>query len=304
MDWRGLAAALGERVFMELDAQQLYADALTGELGRELENGRLLRVLVRLSTVTERPEHESDPQWSETGACSLSSPSAPPYQLLSRGIILRCCPAYLVLFSCAVALRAASVRLPSGLTRGDMPSPEPQSRAPLLTDSRGAGDRYLLKLFRDFVFHQVSEDGAPLLDWGLVAEALTKLDAGPPLPFSPHRCQCNMRTRRLPDRINGPLHDQQYVNRSHLCGQTAGRRKAEACSVPGRTHGSQRFRVKSTTSSCRAAGVPEKVLLLSRDEMSMLVVSYGDVKRCLEAAWSELQSKGSAARAAARINAL
>ena len=41
-----------------------------------------------------------------------------------------------------------------------------------------AGDRYLLKLFRDFVFHQVSEDGAPLLDWGLVAEALTKLDAG------------------------------------------------------------------------------------------------------------------------------
>ena len=41
-----------------------------------------------------------------------------------------------------------------------------------------AGDRYLLKLFRDFVFHQVTEEGAPLLDWGLVAEALTKLDAG------------------------------------------------------------------------------------------------------------------------------
>ena len=52
---------------MEADSQQLYADALTGELGRELENGRLLRVLVKLSTATERPEHDSDPQWSETG---------------------------------------------------------------------------------------------------------------------------------------------------------------------------------------------------------------------------------------------
>ena len=42
----------------------------------------------------------------------------------------------------------------------------------------GAGDRYLLKLFRDFVFHQVTEEGAPLLDWGLVLESLAKLDAG------------------------------------------------------------------------------------------------------------------------------
>ena len=42
------------------------------------------------------------------------------------------------------------------------------------------GDRYLLKLFRDFVFHQVGDDGAPLLDWGHIAEALAKLDAGLP----------------------------------------------------------------------------------------------------------------------------
>lgn len=37
-----------------------------------------------------------------------------------------------------------------------------------------------MKLFRDFVFHQVGEDGAPILDWGHVAEALSKLDAGVP----------------------------------------------------------------------------------------------------------------------------
>jgi Pan3 Pseudokinase domain len=102
--WRGLAAALGERLFMGLDSAQLYADALLGELGTEvtlllwletpilqpghawlpaaqavrvtcwpwlhaqMDNGRLLRLCVRLSAVTERPEHEGDPQWSETGA--------------------------------------------------------------------------------------------------------------------------------------------------------------------------------------------------------------------------------------------
>ena len=49
-----------------------------------------------------------------------------------------------------------------------------------------------------------------------------------------------------------------------------------------------------------AAGVPEKILLLSRDEVSMLVVSYADIKRCLEAAHQDLQSRGTAARAAAR----
>jgi len=50
-----------------------------------------------------------------------------------------------------------------------------------LAEARGAaGDRYLLKLFRDFVFHQVGEDGAPLLEWGHIAEALAKLDAGLP----------------------------------------------------------------------------------------------------------------------------
>lgn len=42
------------------------------------------------------------------------------------------------------------------------------------------GDRYLLKLFRDFVFHQRAPEGhaaagGPLLDWGLVTEALNKV---------------------------------------------------------------------------------------------------------------------------------
>jgi PAB-dependent poly(A)-specific ribonuclease subunit 3 len=40
------------------------------------------------------------------------------------------------------------------------------------------GDRYLLKLFRDYVFHQVNERGQPVLDLGHVLSCLNKLDAG------------------------------------------------------------------------------------------------------------------------------
>ena len=43
-----------------------------------------------------------------------------------------------------------------------------------------AGDLYLLKLYRDFVLHQVREDGTPNLDWGHIVESFNKLDAGLP----------------------------------------------------------------------------------------------------------------------------
>ena len=42
------------------------------------------------------------------------------------------------------------------------------------------GDRYMLKLFRDYVFHQVMEDGRPFLDLAHVIACLNRLDAGIP----------------------------------------------------------------------------------------------------------------------------
>ena len=63
-----------------------------------------------------------------------------------------------------------------------------------------AGDRYLLKLFRDFVFHQVGDDGAPLLDWGHIAEALAKLDAG-----LPEKARCDRGGQGSPCRRNLPV---------------------------------------------------------------------------------------------------
>jgi hypothetical protein len=42
------------------------------------------------------------------------------------------------------------------------------------------GDRYVLKLFRDYLFHQRLPDGTPVIDCGHVISSLNKLDAGEP----------------------------------------------------------------------------------------------------------------------------
>lgn len=74
------------------------------------------------------------------------------------------------------------------------------------------GDRYIIKLFRDFVFHQVDEMGNPIMNMGHVLSCLNKLDAG----------------------------------------------------------------------------TEERIMLVSRDEQSCLVVSYKEIKSCLESAFHDL----------------
>lgn len=39
------------------------------------------------------------------------------------------------------------------------------------------------------------------------------------------------------------------------------------------------------------AGVPEKLILMSRDEQSLLIASYADLKRCLDNAYQELLAR-------------
>jgi len=74
------------------------------------------------------------------------------------------------------------------------------------------GDRYIIKLFRDYVFHQTTDEGKPWLDVGHIMTCLNKLDVG----------------------------------------------------------------------------LMEKILLPSRDGRSMLVVTFADVRRCLDEAFQEL----------------
>ncbi|KAI1662480.1 hypothetical protein F4813DRAFT_109722 [Daldinia decipiens] len=81
-------------------------DEVTAHLGRELENGRLVRLMAKLGSINERPEFDNDPNWAETS------------------------------------------------------------------------ERYTLKLFRDYVFHQVDAQGNPVVDLGHIVSCLNKLDAG------------------------------------------------------------------------------------------------------------------------------
>jgi len=49
------------------DASLHQSDSLNSELYRELENGRIVRLLMKLNAINERPEHDGDKNWSETG---------------------------------------------------------------------------------------------------------------------------------------------------------------------------------------------------------------------------------------------
>jgi len=125
----------------ELDAALNWGDLLEGELMKETENARLVRLVCKLGLINERPEFDHDPRWSETG------------------------------------------------------------------------DRYIIKLFRDYVFHAVDpETGQPVVDLSYILTNLNKLDAGS----------------------------------------------------------------------------DEKIVLTSRDEQSCLVVSYRDIKNCIENAFKDL----------------
>ena len=99
---------MSQRIHDELDQSMAANDALQSHLRGEYENGRVLRLMLKLGFVNERPENSRSPQWSETG------------------------------------------------------------------------DRYVLKLFRDYVFHQMLPDGSPSMDAGHVLSALNKLDCGDP----------------------------------------------------------------------------------------------------------------------------
>ncbi|OAA43548.1 PAB-dependent poly(A)-specific ribonuclease subunit PAN3 [Beauveria brongniartii RCEF 3172] len=99
---RGVAG----HIVTTLDQSQHLADELNTELYRELENGRVARLLMKLGTINERPEFDGDRAWSENG------------------------------------------------------------------------ERYMLKLFRDHVFHQVDSNNNPVLDMGHMLRNLNKLDAG------------------------------------------------------------------------------------------------------------------------------
>jgi PAB-dependent poly(A)-specific ribonuclease subunit 3 len=105
--------------FCSVFDSNLHADdTLTNTLARELESSRLVRLLVKLNFINERPELD------------------------------------------------ASIPIPSGSTTNPSSS------------WAETGERYYLKLFRDYVFHQVDQNGRPVTNLAHVLDCLNKLDAG------------------------------------------------------------------------------------------------------------------------------
>lgn len=114
-----LLANIADQVISIFDSALSLEDELTHNLVKELENGRLARLMMKLNVILERPE--STPAGASLPAASLNQPSSAWSE---------------------------------------------------------TGERYYLKLFRDYVFHQVDHDGRPVLDLGHIVTCLNKLDVG------------------------------------------------------------------------------------------------------------------------------
>lgn len=125
-----LMPMIGARFYTQLDAVQNHSDNLENELSKEMENGRLFRLLVKLGSINERPEYNF-------------------YLLISLFFcfFFHCIYYFVFRFNLDPAWSET-------------------------------GDRYMLKLFRDYLFHQVNEEGRPWLDMSHIIQTLNKLDSG------------------------------------------------------------------------------------------------------------------------------
>lgn len=52
-----LMPMIGARFYTQLDVLQLRTDVMENEIGKEMENGRLFRLLTKMNTINERPEY-------------------------------------------------------------------------------------------------------------------------------------------------------------------------------------------------------------------------------------------------------
>ncbi|XP_030040317.1 PAN2-PAN3 deadenylation complex subunit PAN3 isoform X4 [Manduca sexta] len=167
-----LMPMIGARFYTQVEALERRADAFEDQLAMEIDNGRLLRVLIKLGVVNERPEPpKKDTYYSAQQRSTNMTPAVHP---------------------------------PATTT----------SHSQLNMDASWSetGNRYMLKLFRDYLFHSVTEEGRPWVDQAHLTYCLNQLDGGS----------------------------------------------------------------------------ANKVELMSRDEQSVLVVSYAELKHCLEQAFDEV----------------
>lgn len=62
-----LMPMIGARFYTQLDNLHNHMEVLDHELSKEVQNGRLFRLMVKLATINERPDFNLESTWAETG---------------------------------------------------------------------------------------------------------------------------------------------------------------------------------------------------------------------------------------------
>lgn len=62
---------IGARFYTQLDNIQSRTDVLENEVSKEMENGRLFRLMVKLGTINERPEYIEESIYFINTVCFL-----------------------------------------------------------------------------------------------------------------------------------------------------------------------------------------------------------------------------------------
>jgi hypothetical protein len=183
-----------------------HADALDAALARESENGRIARLLIKLGFLNERP-----PDVRCVALLGIFAP-APCACVFGGGggvCVHRHCVAQgvgragaaLALHECDADhtyLPATHHHQPACPPRHATPSPEPACLLVCPAQQTGVtwaetASQQLLKMFRDYVFHQCDEEGSPVLDLGHVIDSLNRVC----LRWRPYTPLRNRRRRSL-----------------------------------------------------------------------------------------------------------
>ncbi|KAK9174084.1 Protein kinase domain protein [Cryptosporidium meleagridis] len=101
-----LANMLAARMIPQIEHSLKLTDALENEFRKEIDNGRLFRLLTKINTIADRTQLNAIHKWNETG------------------------------------------------------------------------DRYICKLFREYLFQQTDSQGRPVIDMGHILDSLAKVDVG------------------------------------------------------------------------------------------------------------------------------
>lgn len=151
-----LLSSIADQLVAQFDNTLHLEDTLYSELSRELENSRISRLLMKLGFINERPEMSPS---------NLEYPTPAQHNHLAGGQT----PQHPSLSSA----HPHAQHLPHHPSHNSSPA----SGLPPTAWSE-TGERYPLKLLRDYIFHQVDNVGRPVVDMGHVLSCLNKLDAG------------------------------------------------------------------------------------------------------------------------------